>query len=154
MQIPRTFNPMSADIRHARPRLYVIWPLTHAIVCLFIGFNLLMALYFFLVPTAYRTAIFNIFIPLQVWGAIFLCTALVLAWGLFRNDWQLTRGAMMAGIAVKAWWTYILIASMFSAGSRLLGVVAMWLLILGIQIATVVYFAPRGRAPDDERDHL
>jgi hypothetical protein len=150
--LPISSNSINAQIRSARPRLYIAWPLTHAIVCLYIGFNFVMGMYFWLVPSAYAVATINKYVGLDVWGFIFFCTGVALSWGLFRNDWQFIRGAMMFGVLIKAIWTYALFASMLDAGIKLLGVTAMWVLILGLQAVTVVYFAPKAKAVENVGD--
>lgn len=128
-------------INKVRPRLNKVAPLTSYICWCFVVANIFLGLgMIFLYSTPVPIAVANIF-PYPVWGALFLLAAVVCAYGLIRNNWQIVRQVQVLGLAVKITWAIALIVRCFSAPGTIL-ITVVWLFLAAIQAGVYIHFIP------------
>lgn len=89
-------------------------------------------------PNAASIVVANI-LTYQEWGIAFLITGLLTAWGLYFDDWDLTRKTQLAGITIKTIWEIALIIRSITAPTTFL-IAAVWLFLAYIQSVVYIHF--------------
>lgn len=138
-------------LRRARPRLSEVAPLTNAIVLSFIVGNAIIGIGLWLMPPPMfcgcHLAVVNNIFSFKFYGALFGLLSLALLYGWAINDWRWLRRALLAGVLLKALWTFALIFALNTAAN--LSILGTWLTLTAIQIAAYVYFVPVPGANND-----
>lgn len=135
---------LMTKLNQARPRLKFLAPLTYRICQGFIGVNLAIAAVFFFAQTTVKTVpnpVIQGFFGFEFWGFVYLALALTMSYGLIRNDFKVTRKAMIAGLFTKTMWTIALLILAFQ-GYNIFITLVFWLMLTWVQIWTIVHFMP------------
>lgn len=133
----------SSRVAKARPNLGDVYPFYNSIVILFIIFNFFLAQYIYLARPDTGLAVFNIFNNngAYIWSVVFALLAITLLWGKIKNDWAFMRGAMIAGLFVKALFLVSLITLLFKTGFKATeSIIILWTFATAVQFTWVMYF--------------
>lgn len=147
------------EIREIRHRLYKVSPLVFTITGIYIGMNIVigvvMAVAFDEARVVASLLIVNSFLTYRFWGMVFIALAIFQGWSLYRNNWDMVKRALLAGVVVKSFWAVGLVIRAFVEQGTLL-IALPWITLALIQIATVIFFLPPVydfREVDDEADN-
>lgn len=140
------FNQSELNIEN-QPKLNTIAPLTNGIVNIFIILNFVLALAIYSQAPNKSLIIIGSYAMSYVWVGVFVAIGLALLHGKVTNNWQIMKLGMMAGLFVKAIFTYSLIVLGLNVGFKgIIGVTGLWLAVTGVQFHTVRSFKiPGGR---------
>lgn len=137
------------EISSLRPKLKVVAPLTH-FICVgyaIVNFLIALGLYTLYSPTS-SLVIVNNLITFQVWGLVFLGLSFTKTYGLIKNDWNVLRKGLLAGILVKSVWLFALAFRVVeNPGTILIAVI--WLFFAYIQTGTYIFFIPNIKGVHD-----
>lgn len=133
------------ELRHARPSLHKVSPLSWWIVMVMAIFNVVLGLSFLLLVDEDRFAaplfIVNDVLTFKLWGWLFIVLGLVKGFSIFINNWGLARASLFMGVSVKAAWMVALtIRTIISPGTFFLNI--LWIALALIQMGAYVYFLP------------
>lgn len=131
-------SSIEKTLSEIRPSLRIVAPLTYYISWGFAIFNVLVSAPLYLIGD-FKFVLVGA-ISIKIWSALFMLTGFLFAYGLVVNNWRLTRNLMLAGVAIKSAWLMELLARAVTGRSFIL--VAIWALILYLQIVTYIYFTP------------
>lgn len=147
------------EINEIRHRLYKVSPLVFAITGIYIGMNIVIGVVMSVAFDESRVVasllIVNSLLTYKFWGLVFLGLAIFQGWSLYRNDWDLIKKSLLAGVVVKSFWAVGLVLRAFVEQGTLL-IALPWITLALIQIATVIFFLPPVydfREVDDEADN-
>jgi hypothetical protein len=130
------------QIKEARPGLHSVAPLTYSICWGYAATNVMLGMgLFFLYSTNVPIAVASL-LSYQAWGIVFVTLGVLNAYGLIKNNWNLSRNMQMCGLGVKSVWAIALTIRCISAPQTII-ITLIWLFFAYIQGATYVYFIPR-----------
>lgn len=138
-------------IEKARPRLSIVAPLTHAIIVCFIFGNILIGYGLFTThvgETARRVPIVNDYLTFEVYGVMFMSLTVLMAYGLFKNNWALLRKSLIFGVLLKSVWTVALVFAVLRGGS--IAILGAWATLLALQMVTYIYFVSPPKVFNDK----
>lgn len=134
-------NVIQQKIALARPPLSKASPLTSSICWGYVVVNIILGIGMILFySTPVPIAVVNI-LPYWAWGILFLSASVITGYGLIRNDWEITRGSQLYGLALKGTWSVALIARCFIDPRSIL-ITAVWLFLTYVQAVVYIYFLP------------
>jgi hypothetical protein len=134
-------SDISRKIANARPPLSKAAPLTFAICWGFAVVNVVLGLGLILLySTPVPIAVANI-LSYREWGVLFLILAIVTAYGLITNNWNITRRTQLIGVLIKTIWMIALIFRSFMFPPTIL-ITAVWFFFVYVQGMTYVHFVP------------
>lgn len=136
---------LNRAIKAIRPPLSEVDPKSFYISWAYVAFNIAIGVYFLYTPTSkIRVPVVTTLLNNYFWGMTFIVLAIWLLVALLTNNWHSIRRAMVAGLFVKLFWAYALIALAIQIGFvKTLASMAMWFFIATIQAITVIHFLPR-----------
>lgn len=123
-----------------RPRLKDIAPQTFWMSLAFASFNIFVGCFAANGVILYRLQLLGA-VPIRVWGVIFLLLGISILFSLLINNWKMTRGLHMVGVAVKGTWLLEALAAWTVGQSPFPFFV--WCFMCIVQIIVYYYFTPR-----------
>lgn len=134
MSIERKLHQARPGLRLYNPIVFwICWG--YAVVNIILGLGMI-----FLYHTPIDLAIASL-LSYPAWGGLFLLTAVVGAYSLITNNWNLCRKALILGIILKSIWGIALVVRCLEAPQTIL-ITAVWFFFTYIQTLTYVFFYP------------
>lgn len=136
-------NETARKLKALRPSLWLVSPLTAAIVLGYGIINILLGVGLFSYVNPSPNALFaiiNSVMTYQVWGSIFIVLGLFKLYSLAMNNWRMMRISLIIGIVVKSIWAIALFFRYLDGGSILLLII--WLFFAYVQLVTYINFTP------------
>ena len=139
-------------LRHMRPSLFLVAPLTYCICWGYAVVNILLGvgLFEFYQPVA-PIAIANILTYPQ-WGVLFFLAGIIGVYSLLTNRWKLAQNIQFVGVLIKSVWAIALVVRCFSEPSTLV-ITAIWLFLTFIQVVTYIFFVPKPNSGEKKYEH-
>lgn len=136
---------LKRQIQNARPSLKMVSPVSYWFIMLMGLFNLFIgtAFIFALDPDTSDPTFRAItqFVPFGVWGILFVLLGGFKLYSLFRNNWQLARYTLLAGVIMKSAWGVALTIRTFNQYDNAF-LNATWVALAITQIICYIYFLP------------
>lgn len=131
-------------LRLARPKLKMVSPLVNKIIIGFIMVNIAIAIQFSLLSNGSsntKLAVVNSVFTYRFWGCVYALLALFLWWSLVRNNWNMLKKVLTAGLFVKSIWFYALVIICIDRPSNI-GITTLWFVMAWVQFWSVIHFSP------------